>query len=180
MAEDSKPDGGWLDRLLRAFEEEIVGETYYADLVGHFDEPGAGEKLALLSQIERRTAEVLRPLIERHGLVARDEAALKALAAPKVAEHGAGSWTAYMTRMVRDFPAYVAEFEGLEENAPEADRAALALLTRHEVAAIEFAELELAGDPDSLAPIREYLEDSAADAGGGGNDGTLAGDPTVY
>jgi dimethylamine/trimethylamine dehydrogenase len=161
MTDGTRPKQTYLDRLLRAFEEEIGGEAYYAGLAAHFDEPGAGEKLDLLAQIERRTAEILHPLIERYGLVARDDATIKALGAAKVAEHGAGSWSDYMTWMVRGLPVFVSEFEELEDGAPEADRAALALLTRHEVAAIEFAERELGGDPDAVAPIRAYLEESA-------------------
>ncbi len=152
------------ERLLQAYEEEIVGEAYYAGLATHFDEPGAGEKLALLAQIERQTAALLRPLIERHGLPARDEAALEPLAQPLVAEDGASNWAGYMARMVRVLPGYIADFKALETEGPEEDRPALALLTRHEVAAIEFAEKELAGDPDSLAPIRDYLEASAGES----------------
>ena len=41
--------------------------------------------------------------------------------------------------------------------APEEDLYALNNLTEHEVAAIEFAKRELARDPDSLAPLRNYL-----------------------
>jgi hypothetical protein len=42
--------------------------------------------------------------------------------------------------------------------APEGDLYALNTLTAHEVVAIEFAEKELAGDPDSVAPLRRYLQ----------------------
>ena len=41
--------------------------------------------------------------------------------------------------------------------APEEDLYALKKLTNHEVAAIEFAKRELAGDPDSLSPLCDYL-----------------------
>ncbi len=158
MADETKPNRAYLDRLLQAFEGEIRGETYFADLAPHFDEPGTGGKLALLSQLERRTAETLRPLIERHGLPVRDENALRPQAAPMVADHGAESWTGYMTRMIKDFSPYVDEFQALEAKGPSEDRPALARLTRHEECIIEFAKAELAGEPDSTAPIRKYLE----------------------
>jgi len=158
MADETKPDSAYLDRLLQAFEGEIKGETYFADLAPYFDEPGADGKLALLSQLERRTAETLRPLIERHGLPVRDEATLRPQTAPMVVDHGAESWIGYMARMIKDFSPYVDEFQALEMKGPTKDRPALARLARHEVCIIEFAKAELAGDPDSTAPIREYLE----------------------
>lgn len=158
MTSETGPGRAYLDRLLQAFEGEIKGETYFADLAPHFDEPGTDTKLALLSQLERRTAETLRPLIERHGLPARDETTLRPLTAPMVADHGAETWTGYMARMVKDFSHYVDEFRALEAKGPAEDRPALARLTRHEECIIEFAQAELAGEPDSTAPIREYLE----------------------
>lgn len=158
MADQTKPERAYLERLLQAFEGEITGETYFADLAPHFDEPGSHAKLAMLSRLERRTAETLRPLIERHGLPVRDEAALRPLAAAWVADHGAESWAGYMARMIEDFSPYVDEFRALETKAPAEDGPALARLTRHEECIIEFATAELAGEPDSTAPIREFLE----------------------
>ena len=55
---------------------------------------------------------------------------------------------------------YVEMFEALERMAPADDRPALEVLTRHEVVAIDFAERELAGDADSVAPLRAYLDDA--------------------
>ncbi len=41
--------------------------------------------------------------------------------------------------------------------APSEDLYALKALTEHEVAAIDFARKELAGDSDSMAPLLQYL-----------------------
>ncbi len=46
----------------------------------------------------------------------------------------------------------------LERLAPEDDMPAPKLLTHHQVVAIDFADKEIAGDPDSLASIREILD----------------------
>ena len=62
-----------------------------------------------------------------------------------------------MTYMVNRYPGYLEDFTALERMAPEEDRYALNNLTDHEVAAIEFAKRELAGDPDSLASLYDYL-----------------------
>ena len=62
-----------------------------------------------------------------------------------------------MTDMSVRYRVYVDDFEALEAIAPGEDRQALNVLTEHEVVTIEFAEMEVAEDPDSLAPIRRYL-----------------------
>jgi len=41
--------------------------------------------------------------------------------------------------------------------APIEDLTALSVLTDHEIAVIDFAKRELAGDPDSTAPLYLYL-----------------------
>ena len=71
--------------------------------------------------------------------------------------HASFGWLEFMTYMVNRYPGYLEDFTALEKMAPEEDLYALNNLTEHEVAAIEFAKRELAGDPDSLAPLRDYL-----------------------
>ena len=44
------------------------------------------------------------------------------------------------------YPAYVDDFENLERMAPNVDLPPLKILTLHEVVAIEFAEMEIAGN----------------------------------
>ena len=58
--------------------------------------------------------------------------------------------------MVR-YPQYLDDFVVLEKMAPTEDLEQLQQLTAHEIAALEFAELELANDPDSCAPLHQYL-----------------------
>lgn len=144
--------------LLVYYEEEIMGEAYFNALAEHFDGEGERDKLRLLARVERRAADVVQPLLHEHGLTARDEAVLESLGEADVAAHQDYDWHELMAYMVARFPGYVDDFEALERLAPEADRPALKLLTRHEVAAIEFAGRELAGDADSAAPLRRYLE----------------------
>ena len=71
--------------------------------------------------------------------------------------HASFDWLEFMAYMVNRYPGYLEDFTALEKMAPEEDLYALNNLTEHEVAAIEFAKRELAGDPDSLAPLRDYL-----------------------
>lgn len=151
--------------LLDYYEEEIMGEAYFDALAEHFDGEGERDKLRLLARVERRAAEVVAPLLHKHGLKARDEPVLKLLGEADVATHQDYGWQELMAYMVERFPGYIDEFEALERLAPEADLPALKLLTRHEVVTIEFAGKEVAGEADSTAPLRRYLEQGMVGTG---------------
>jgi dimethylamine/trimethylamine dehydrogenase len=144
--------------LLDHYEEEIMGEAYLIALAEHFDGEGEQDKLRLLGRVERRAAEVVQPLLHKPGLTSRDEAVLKSLGEADVAAHQGYSWCELMAYMAARYPAYLDDFDGLERLAPEADVPALKQLTLHEVAAIEFAGKEVAGEDDSAAPLHRYLE----------------------
>jgi dimethylamine/trimethylamine dehydrogenase len=149
---------GYRKTLLDYYEEEIMGEAYFDALAEHFDGEGEGDKLRLLARVERCAAEAVAPLLHKHGLTARDEAVLKSLGEADVVAHQDYGWHKLMAYMVARYPGYVDDFEALERLAPEADLPALKLLTQHEVAAIEFAGREVAGEADSTAPLHRYLE----------------------
>ncbi len=144
----------YLKTLLSYYEEEIEGEAYFYGLVDHFEEQ---DKLTVLARVERRAAESVVPLLEKYALVPRDESELKIRGEGYVGRHASFDWFEFMTYMVNRYPGYLEEFTALERMAPEEDLCALNNLTDHEVAAIEFAKRELAGDPDSLTPLYDYL-----------------------
>jgi dimethylamine/trimethylamine dehydrogenase len=144
--------------LLDYYEEEIMGEAYFDALVKNFDGEGERDNLRLLARVERCAAEAVEPLLRIHGLTARDEAVLKSLGEADVAAHRDYGWREFMAYMVARYPGYVDDFEALERLAPDEDLPALKLLTQHEVAAIEFAAGEVAGEADSAAPLHRYLE----------------------
>ena len=152
----------YLKTLLDYYEDEVMGVAYFLGLAEHFDGGSARGKLTLLAEVERRAADAVLPLLEKHGLVPRDEAMLKALGETHVERHRRYSWTEFVAYMAARYPAYVDDFEALERLAPDDDLPALKALTHHEIVAIEFAHKEIAGDPDSLAPLREYLNRSGA------------------
>ncbi len=155
MAEDDP----YRKTLLLYYEEEVMGEVYFSELAKHFEEEGAAEKLKLLAAVEGHAAKVVKPLLERHGLVPREDKELKALGASHVSAHRDLSWKDFVTYMVERYPAYIDDFEGLESLAPEEDLPRLKFLTEHEHAAIDFANRELEGQPDSIAPLVAYMED---------------------
>lgn len=145
----------YLETILSYYEDEIMGEAYFYGLARHFDEC---EKLALLAKVECRAAESIRPLLNKYDLTPRDESKLKILGESHVERHRSYTWPGFMEYIVKRYPGYLDDFKALEQMAPNEDLAALKILTDHEVAAIAFAEKELAGDPDSLAPLYKYLQ----------------------
>lgn len=134
-----------------------MGVAYFHGLARHFDGPGQREKLAMLAEVERAAAESVRPLLDKHGLVARQAAVLRLLGEAGVEKHRDDEWMDFVRHMARTYPGYVVQFEALARLAPAEDLSALQRLIDHEIAAIDFAEREVAGDVDSLAPLREYL-----------------------
>ena len=158
MAQAGTDNADYRERLLLYYEEEVMGEAYFNGLARYFSGAAERGKLARLAEVERRAAEVIRPLLEKHGLVPRDVSVLKPLGEADVEQHRRYSWADLMAYMAARYPAYLEEFKELERLAPEDDLPALKLLTHHEVATIDFANKEIAGDPDSLASIREYLD----------------------
>jgi hypothetical protein len=144
--------------LLDYYEEEVMGDAYFNALAEHFDGEGERDKLRLLARVERAAAEMVKPLLHEHNLTARGEPVLKSLGEADVAAHQDYGWSELMAYMVASYPDYIDDFEALERLAPEADRPALKLLTQHEVVTIDFAGREVAGEADSTAPLRRYLE----------------------
>ena len=147
--------GKYLKTLVSYYEEEIEGEAYFYGLVDHFEEQ---DKLTVLARVERRAAESVVPLLEKYKLIPRDESELKARGESYVQRHASFDWLEFMTYIVNRYPGYLEDFTALEKMAPGEDLYALNILTDHEVAAIEFAKRELAGTPDSLAPLYDYLD----------------------
>lgn len=143
--------------LLKAYEDEVTGVTYFAELGERYDDPRAGS-LALVSELEKVTAAALKPVLDRHGVAYRETELLYDLGRQEAQAQMEGNWPEFVAFMLRDYPPYVATFRDMERIAPPEDRAALQLLTRHEVAIVAFAELEAAGAGDSTAPLRGFLD----------------------
>ncbi|MCP4490321.1 MAG: hypothetical protein GY820_23820 [Gammaproteobacteria bacterium] len=155
MNSQTQPTKEYLETLLQYYEEEISGEAYFYRLAEHFSEP---DKTILLARAERVAAQAVAPLLEKYGLVPRDELVLREEGLSHVAPHQNYSWREFMVYIVERYPTYLDDFRALERMAPDADLPRLEVLTEHEVVVIEFAEKELSGDASSTAPVLRYLE----------------------
>ena len=149
-------DPDYLEALLRAYEEEGEGEALYRALAQRMVQPRHKEKMLLLAEVERATAKAVRPLIDRYGLTPAPREALVATAQAQAAR-GAQDWHTLLEQMRGSVPGYVDEFKKIEAMGPAADQPFLALMTAHEVVALEFLEREEKGDPDSTAPLLDFL-----------------------
>ena len=155
----------YLDTLLLYHEEEVMGEAWFRGLEEHFPAEDEVEKLDLLARVERHAAEAVRPLLCKYQLTPRSDDELYRLGRLSCEKYAGWNWRQFATDMAERFPGYIDDFEGLENMAPADDLPALKFLTEHEVVAIDFAKLELAGSPDSKRPLLDYLNSPHPAAG---------------
>jgi len=148
------PTRRYLQTLLTYYEEEVSGEAYFVGLAEHFTEH---ETLMLLAKVERHAAQSVLPLLDKYALSPRGESILKAEGEEAIQQHQNMGWLQFMAHIVQRYPDYLDEFLALQAMAPREDLLALKILTDHEVAAIDFARREIAGDPDSLDSLNQYL-----------------------
>ncbi len=165
MSEATTASEEYLKTLLDYYEAEVMGEAYFLALADLAGDPIEKDKLALLAAVESHAAAAVVPLLQKHGLTPRSEAELKATGKTHVERHEDYDWMALVDYMLFRYPGYVDDFNNLERMAPKADLPELEFLTLHEVVAIDFANMEKAGDPDSQAPLHRYLSQDAATAG---------------
>ena len=75
MAEhDGDPLAAFKETLLAYYEEEIMGEAYFAGLARRFTDAAHKRKLQRLAEIEHVTARTVAPLLEKHKLTPRSDA----------------------------------------------------------------------------------------------------------
>lgn len=155
MTLDHTPTQKYLDTLLLYYEEEIMGEAYFRALALRFPEPEHAYKMELMAQVERHAANSVLPLLQKYNLTPRTDAVLFAIGLEGI-DAVTLDWDALIAEMQISFPDYMREFRALEAMGPEPDKPRLKFLTDHEVAAIEFLNLE-AQNRESVAPMLAYL-----------------------
>lgn len=155
------PTQKYLDTLLLYYEEEVEGEVYFQALGDRLDDTAQKAKMVLMADVERYASASVEPLLAKYQLTPRSKKEL----AQSGLEHAHSSsldWIAILKGMTKTFPGYIDMFKGLEAMAPVEDRPMLEILTAHEVAALDFLHLELKGDPNSISPMKHYLETGTA------------------
>jgi hypothetical protein len=153
------PEQSYFEALLKAYEGEIAGEVYFKTLSGMFTEPTYSQNLLLLAAVEQRTSLALQPLINRHRIEPSYRAELVAVGNSWVTERAFRHWQDLINNMTTHYPGYIEKFKALEAAGPIEDKPALKILVEHEIALLDFAECEKAGDTNSLARVQSFLAD---------------------
>ena len=98
------------------------------------------------------------PLLQKYKLQPRPTKILQTIGEEGVKKIVNLSWIEFIQQIKDTYPNYLIEFAALEALAPSEDLPFLKILTNHEIAAIEFAELELAGVNLSIKPLLAYMK----------------------
>ena len=148
------------DLLLEAYKGELFGDAFFGALADAQPDPDRREKLKTLQTVEARTATSLRRLVGNAGLHA-DPAVSREEGATVAARLDPEDWHELMRNLRDALPQYLEKFIRLREIARTPTDPALNALVNHERAIERFAELELAGDEQSLKPLQDHLRNPA-------------------
>lgn len=143
--------------LILFWEEEIGGIAFFRALSQGF----AGRQkraLELMAEAEVITADLLRPLLDKYGLKAGDAKTLTASGIKEAKALGQVTWADLLKRWQIGFPDFIDEFEQIERLGPPEDLPRLKAVTAHEIAAVDFLNLEMQGSAESLRPLEIFLE----------------------
>ena len=157
MMQTPRPYANFAEAFALAYEEERSGESYFAALSAAESDPRRAALWAKLALIERSTHTILRPTAEALGLTPNDPDAVIQSGTDEAARWKSLTWHEIIAEIIRDYPAYVTEFEQLKSLAPAEMKRSAQLLLDHEIAMIDFARAEQAGDPNPDAALDAYL-----------------------
>jgi hypothetical protein len=143
-----------LENLLRkAFEGEVLGETFFGCLADAAENDEQRAKLDALRHLEASTKELLRPVLERHG-VPTDEDACRRTGQTLAEAAASMSWHELLATLAPATADYVAVYMQLRTLVTDDEREMVDNLVAHEAALCEFCRLELGGEGGrSVDPI---------------------------
>lgn len=145
------------DKVLEAYEGELIGYTFFSTLALATEAADEKRKLHFLAGLETRTAAILEPLVERYNLTPRSTAVLAQEGARDAQAYAGLDWGQLNARFAAEFPAYVDIFQATEAMAPPEDQRIMKLVTTHEIALINFAAEEVAGTDHGMGHLQSYF-----------------------
>jgi hypothetical protein len=144
------------------YQGEVYGEAVFRALADHARDETLKAKLRVLEQLERETKDLLRAEVAALGLDTRESAERWAEGEALAARLRDLPWAVFMKGFLAEVRKLVAAFEESERLAPPGKEPLLRHVTAHERALGEFAELELGGATNSLAPVKALLKEAPA------------------
>lgn len=144
--------------IYKAYQEELGGEVFFEALGELFEAPEQAYKLRVLAQLERETAQRLKPLVTRYGFDPALDAGLHQESLQEATDYFRRSWGGFLSSLGGSLPRYIGEYRRLETIAPADDLPALHALTLHEEALLQFVECEMNGQSDrALESVLDLL-----------------------
>lgn len=139
---------------LESYQAELLGELLFERLADSTDNRDVQRKLAVLGRMEARTAALLRPVLERHGISTDPDAETLKNAEAYATAAASMAWTELLESLEPNTKQYVERYEQLRALSDDQDQGVVDALLAHERALCEFARRELSGDTShSLDPI---------------------------
>jgi hypothetical protein len=139
------------------YQGEVYGEALFRTLADHARDEASRSKLRVLEQLERETKELLRAEVAALGLDTRESQERWEQGRALAKRLSDVPWPSFMKGFLGEVQKLVGEFERSEKLAPSGKEELLRHVTNHERALGRFAELEIAGAPGSLAPVKALL-----------------------
>lgn len=146
------------NRVLSAYEGEILGEEFFSVLAQNADSDQSRVKLRNLAAIERLVAEALLPVIARYSLQPNSKVLLAEKGRDETVEYAELSWIEFAVKLKKLLGPFVREFENLLVEAPVEDRPYIQLLLDHEIALFAFAQAEGEESSDGQIHLDNFLQ----------------------
>ncbi len=146
------------NRVLSAYEGEILGEEFFGVLAQKADSDQSRVKLRNLATIERLVAEALLPVITRYKLQPNSRVLLAEKGRDESVEYAELAWTEFAVKLKRLLEPFVREFETLLVEAPVEDQPYIQLLLDHEIALFAFAQAEGEESSDGQIHLDNFLQ----------------------
>lgn len=145
--------------VIAAYTGEVVGEAVFGGIAMLLVQPSRRSALEVLRLLEAQTEVSLRPLAERCGITSEQvvQARRNGWNYALLATDEDGRWAQVVDGLLQNCTAIIARFERLRELAPETDIAVADEVVAHEVALLEFAQLQTSGADAPLTPLLARL-----------------------
>lgn len=164
-------------RLQDAWQGEVFGMVMYRVIAEQQQDSFRRWQWAALRQLEFETGEAMRQLLLRHGLPVTEYEESRRAGLTEAARIVTLPWHDMMEAFADDLPAAIDDYRALERACAfeDLDAAAMRLLVDHEVASLDFAQLEMRGESRvSINPVLSLLkepprfpDDARSDPGAG-------------
>jgi hypothetical protein len=153
---DSRPEHA--RRLIRAFEGEVFGESFFTEMARHRTDQHEADVLITLATLERHMGFALAALLDDWDVEAPDPGQSRRRGVESAERLANQSWNEFLSEFATGTSRALAGYERLRAAAPEPDHPTLVLLSEHEIALRDFAEIAQQGTADPLAPVRKMIQ----------------------